>query len=293
MKSNLLTIVTGAFLTAGAVSFAQTTAAPALTFTSFTEESVISPDQATSTNAPAFSDDVVALIQGGGYELHQQVAYDSVAATVTVIGFLLPSGSPVPTAAVPNNAAIYSYVFKVTSMTNTETAAMLSGTVESSDGAGAFASLTGGLATLTTGLALQSPDSTGTSAASFNAVDVVIAGIGGLMAPTGQGAVKIKAVKGLQIPIAVAGPKGQQVSTPSFTLSGAASKDPSGGTLTYKWVFMPVAGQTLTINGASTATPAVVLGDPSATGVYAFQLTVTNAAGLIATDVVSIDYEVQ
>jgi hypothetical protein len=92
----------------------------------------------------------------------------------------------------------------------------------------------------------------------------------------------------------VAGPKGEQISTPSFSLSAQNSTDPNGGALIYQWVAVPAAGQTVNIQGANTATPLVTISDAgtgSAFGLYTFQLTVTNAAGLASIDTVTIAYQ--
>ena len=95
------------------------------------------------------------------------------------------------------------------------------------------------------------------------------------------------------VPVAVAGPKNFSTPSPQFQLNGTKSTDPSGGTLIYHWTFMPVFGTTASLVGADTATPTVTV--PSyvdAQGDYTFQLTVTTAGGLSATDTVTVTYSV-
>ena len=82
------------------------------------------------------------------------------------------------------------------------------------------------------------------------------------------------------------------MSTLTFTLSAKTSSDPNGGTLIYKWALIPAAGQSVTVTGETTATPSVTIIDAgAASGLYTFQLTVTNSAGLSSIDTVTVDYE--
>lgn len=95
------------------------------------------------------------------------------------------------------------------------------------------------------------------------------------------------------VPDAVAEPKNFISANPQFQLDGTRSTEPSGGTLTYHWTFMPVFGTTANLVAAGTATPTVTVPDYSdAQGDYTFQLTVTNAAGLSAVDTVTVTYSV-
>ena len=166
---------------------------------------------------------------------------------------------------------------------------MLSGVITSSQGTGG--AIEGGLMTVTTGFSLASPDATGVAPANFTTVDVSLAGVGSLSAKAGKGSLKVSG-KGSQLPVAVAGPKGVEVFTPSFGLSAQDSKDLNGGALTYQWALIPTVGQSVTLQGAITAKPFVTINDNGfAYGIYTFQLTVTNASGLSSIDTVTVAYD--
>jgi hypothetical protein len=120
-------------------------------------------------------------------------------------------------------------------------------------------------------------------------VSVDIAGVASLFARTGSGTVNTGQSPVTGVPIAVAGPKNFITGSPQFQLDGTRS---SGGILTYRWTYVPSFGKTATIMNENTATPTVsVPNNSTAQGDYTFQLTVTNAAGLSATDTVTVTYE--
>lgn len=86
-------------------------------------------------------------------------------------------------------------------------------------------------------------------------------------------------------PVANAGgSKSMTLPDNSATLDGSASYNPAGGSLTYAWSKIAGPGA-FAISGATTAKP--VIGGLSK-GVYQVGLTVTNAQGLTATDIISI-----
>ena len=287
LPTNLLASV----VICGGIALAQTTTSPSLTVVSFTEESVINSDQLTSPDAPSLPDDLVSTVQAGLADLHQFLVYDSTRSTLTVRMMLLPSGSPLPSPDGVSGSLVSSYTVSVKGITATETAAVINGIVSSSDGVGGVTE--GALMTATFGFALLSPDATtGVAPANFTTVDVSIAGVGSLAEKSGRGTLKVTGDKGAKLPVAVAGPKGQQIYSPTFNLSAQKSADPNGGTLTYRWALIPAAGQSVTLKGDNTASPAVTIFDNGAAfGIYTFQLTVTNSAGLSSIDSVTIDYE--
>ncbi len=284
---SLPTLIACVVTTAG-LGFAQL---PALTLTSFSEESVLTQDQLTSPDAPSLPDDLVSTVQSGLAELHQVLVYDSTQSTLVVKLWLLPVGTPVPTPNGVTGNLVSSYTVNVKGITATETGAVLNGMITNAEGVGGIAQ--GGLMTASLGFVLQSPDAvTGAAPAVFSTVDVSIAGVGSLAATSGRGSLKVTGDKGAKLPLAVAGPKGQQFYTPSFSLSALQSVDPNGGTLTYKWALVPAAGQSVALQGATSAAPLVTIFDNGAAfGVYTFQLTVTNSAGLSSIDTVTVDYE--
>ena len=87
------------------------------------------------------------------------------------------------------------------------------------------------------------------------------------------------------IPVANAGTN-QSITAPanSVNLNGSASNDPDGLITAYSWVMVSGPGA-VTISNSNTATPSVV---GLLTGVYIFQLTVTDNSGATAMDQVTI-----
>jgi V8-like Glu-specific endopeptidase len=104
----------------------------------------------------------------------------------------------------------------------------------------------------------------------------------GLRSATATQAVKVQR-EVAQPPVANAGADRTVVATSDFAygyaLVGSASRDPAGQALTYQW--RVVSGPFTVRNAASASAEAIVPKDTTGTGV--FELTVTNAAGKIAT----------
>src|SRR5215469_8691867 len=83
LRKLALAIAASLTLTATLASAAST---PSLT--AFSEESVISLDKIDSVTQANFSPDVLAAIQAGAQEIHQQVNYDPSSSTISVNAFL-------------------------------------------------------------------------------------------------------------------------------------------------------------------------------------------------------------
>jgi len=88
-----------------------------------------------------------------------------------------------------------------------------------------------------------------------------------------------------EIPIANAG-SNQSITAPvnTVTLDGSASYDPDGSITTYNWVAISGPGS-ITISNSTTSTPSV---QGLTTGVYIFELTVTDNSGATAQDQVTV-----
>jgi hypothetical protein len=131
--------------------------------------------------------------------------------------------------------------------------------------------------------------SNGGALTQFGMVTTSIAGTADVHSDSGVGQAKIDVPTAFTVlPVAIAGPKGMQKTTAAFQLDGTQSCDPTGGAITYRWIFVPVSGQTVTLTGDMSATPGVILPD-SAYGDYQFVLMVINSAGLTSTDGYSDD----
>ena len=85
------------------------------------------------------------------------------------------------------------------------------------------------------------------------------------------------------MPVADAGNDQRVALGAHVTLDGTGSTDPDGDTITYSWE--KPSGSTITLNGATTASPTFTA--PSTAGDLIFTLTVT-AGGLSSTDVVTV-----
>ncbi len=86
--------------------------------------------------------------------------------------------------------------------------------------------------------------------------------------------------------IAVAGRKGESVSTPEFQLDGGQSTSVDGQALTYQWSLVPGSPSAAILHGDTTS-PVVQF---TTRGVYRFELMVTDSAGDSATDFVSVNF---
>lgn len=85
-------------------------------------------------------------------------------------------------------------------------------------------------------------------------------------------------------PAANAGPDVAVGGGTPVSLNGTGSSDPAGRIVTYSWA--QVAGTTVVLNNADTATPSFIA--PGGSDVLTFRLTVTNDVGLSASDTVNI-----
>jgi hypothetical protein len=271
---------------------AQTPPAPSIG--AFSEESVVDPADIDAVTAAAIPSDVLASIQAGSQEIHQIANLNAAQNTLTINAFLEPAGSPVPTPAANIPASsLWSYAVQVSniSVNSKNSSVTMVGTVNQ---AGSSAALGSAGATLVFSAAYAT--STAPNAASpntFSGIAANLVGAASIFAKAGLGTVQMSTLPAAA-PVAVAGPKGQQTTGPTFQLDGTQSSDPNGSPLSYQWTFLPTDGQVIQITNSQTATPTVAWdpSNPFAYGDYTFRLMVTNTAGLSSTDTVTVTYVV-
>ncbi|MCJ8307333.1 MAG: hypothetical protein HRU07_09820 [Nitrosopumilus sp.] len=86
-----------------------------------------------------------------------------------------------------------------------------------------------------------------------------------------------------QAPVSNAGPDQSSGNPFAVTLDGSGSTDPDNDVLTYLWT--QISGVTQTLTGDTTTAPTFT---STGTGTFVFQLAVTDVAGLVSTDSVTI-----
>jgi hypothetical protein len=286
----VLASVLATMIAAGQTSGAATAGAP--TLKSLTIEAIVPVsglDAAATPNVPA---DTLASLTNGTLELRQQLSYSASANTLKVTGIVEAPGSPLPTpASAAGVTTLYSYTINVDRVDVTAkpgNAVVIVGSVSGDSAVTPFGDIAGALVSVSAG---YKTSTTTASTTEFSRVSTNIAGAASLFSTKGSGTVSTGDATGSGLPVAVAGPKNFISGSPQFQLDATKSKDPSGGTLTYHWSFVPSFGSTVNLAGADTATPTVTVPDNStAEGDYTFQLTVTNSAGLSAMDTVTVTY---
>ena len=87
-------------------------------------------------------------------------------------------------------------------------------------------------------------------------------------------------------PNAVAGSSQTVNSGGNVTLDGSQSNDPDGDALTYEWI--QLAGSTVTLNGANTASASFTAPTVNSDALLRFQLTVMDTRGLQSTSTTSV-----
>ena len=237
---------------------------------------------------------LLSAFTNGTMELRQQLNYSAAAQTLVVIGISVPAGSPMPT---PINATgtttLWTYTVNIDRVDLTAkpgSAVVFLGFAANGSSGTPFGDISGSLVSISAAY-IASPGAL--SATAFSGIATSIAGSASLFSKQGSGTIVTSSKSIGGAPVAVAGPKNFISVTPQFQLDGSHSTDPNGGTLTYHWTFMPIFGTTANLVGADSATPTVTVPDYSdAQGDYTFQLMVTNAAGLSATDTVTVTYSV-
>lgn len=258
-----------------------------------TLEAVVPIDSVESTVTPNIPAALLSALTSGTMELRQQLSYHAAAQTLKVTGISEVAGSPLPTASdAAGVTVLWTYTINVDRVDLTSkpgnAVAFLGSAAGGSTGT-PFGDISGALVSVAAGY--QAPGAASTT--TFAGITTSIAGSASLFSKQGSGTLVFNGGGTTAVPAAVAGPKNFISANPQFQLDGARSTDPSGGTLTYHWTFLPVFGTTANLVGADTATPTVTVPSYSdAQGDYTFQLMVTNAAGLSAVDTVTVTYSV-
>lgn len=259
---------------------------------SLTLEAVVPIDNVDSTTTPSIPATLISSLTSGTMELRQQLNYNAAAQTLKVTGISEAAGLPLPT---PADAAgvttLWTYTVNVDRVDVTAkpgNAVVFLGSVASGSSSTPFGDISGALVSVSAGYLAPTDTSSSTT---FMGISTVIAGSASLFSKQGSGTVVLSGSPTSGVPVAVAGPKNFISGNPQFQLDGTHSTDPSGGTLTYHWTFLPVFGTTANLVGADTATPIVTVPSYSdAEGDYTFQLAISNSAGLSATDTVTVTY---
>jgi hypothetical protein len=291
-RSVFATVVSG--LVAITAVYGQTTTPVAVTTTpslsTFSIESIIpltNIDSVTQASIPA---DVLSALQGGTLEIRQAVSYSSASATLTVHGFLVQPGSPIPTPAGTTGLTdVWNYTVAVTNITlssKTMNAVVITGTINPND-VTPFGDISGSEVSFSTGYTLPS----GGGAPTFTGVSTNVVGVASLFANAGAGTLQVGSSTGGSATLAaVAGPKNAIFTADTIQLDGTQST--GSGKLTFQWTFVPQFGQSATLTGANTATPTVSLPDYAAAfGNYTFQLMVTDTTGATSTDSLVFTYD--
>ncbi len=257
-----------------------------------TEESVIPQANVALTQNTSIAPDVLAAIQAGALEIHQLVNYYPDQGTLQLTGLVLPVGSPLATPILAWSKPIWSYTAQVQQVrlpTKPLRGVVLIGSVTAVAVSPTRMDMTG--APLYFSASYKLPVD-GVAGMQFGAVTTSIPGLVSTFSPGGTGNAQITLpTPDIVAPVAIAGPKGVQTTSPSFLLDSTQSYDPTGGPVGYQWSFQPVGGQTITLTGGNTATPTVVIPqNGSAFGDYKFVVMVINSAGLSSTDTVTVSY---
>jgi K319-like protein len=264
---------------------------PAPVLGKLSEESIVPFAALSSADSMSIDEGLMSALEAGALELRQLVVYNPADASLQVTGFVVAPGSPLPT---PVSTAGLSIVWTYTAAVSQVQLPM------KPKYAVAFVAIIRQAPVSPFGAIVGAPfffsmsyvPSEAGAVTDFRAVAINIAGSTAWFAAKGSGSAEISQPSPAKIaPVAVAGPKGVQTATAVFQLDGTQSYDPTGGALTYKWAFVPVSGQTVTITDEMSAKPAVTLGqDAFSYGDYTFVLTVYNSAGLSSTDTVTVSF---
>jgi hypothetical protein len=261
----------------------------------FNIERLITIADILTTITPNLSASELAALAGGALEIHEVLAYNPQANTLTSTVFAVPTGSPLPTPPAALAALPVSSIVEISTMvpdkiyvtTTPFMSVTFVGSVVQST-ATPYGSYLGAVATISVGFTSDTPPKVNT---------VVESIAGALVAYSASAAVNEFTVTlppsppgggtGSKNPTVVITPPNQTVLVSTVYLNASASTDPQGLALTYQWTL--VSGGSAALINANQATATAILGSGAA-HTYTFMVTVTDSAGNSSTATTTIAY---
>ena len=268
----------------------------AQTLNSLTMERTIQLTDIKTTITPTgIPPNVLAAITSGALEVREQSNYNPQAAALTSTTFVVPVGSPTPTAigALPANSVIASVTMSIDKIYVTSNTVQLVGSISQSSQT-PYGNYQGYPATFSFGFTKDTPPK-------INNVIESVAGTIMLYSASATGTFTITLPPtppgggggGTGVTIVVNGITGAtasfQTTVNQMTLNASASTSTNAGALTYAWSIpagSPSAG--ISFPGGNTATPLIQL--TSGLVQYTIVLTVTDSTGAMATMTITIQY---
>ncbi len=238
-------------------------------------------------NAPP---DILAALASGALEVHERIAYNPQANTLTITDFLLPAKSPLPTPAGQDisSATIQVSVVSIDKIyvtTKPLGSVMINGTITAYAG-NLYGSALGLPLSISFGYTNDNPPK-------LNTVTEVASGLVTVYSDTAVGTATIVTPPPPPPPPSGSGPTvvitpaTQTTATKLIHLDASGSSDPNKLALTYQWS-IPAGNPSANILSPTSAATDVQLG--GAGGTYTFQVTVTNSAGVSSTGMTTVVY---
>lgn len=251
-------------------------------------ERVLSLSNIHSTLPPTAPANVLAAIAGGALEIHEQISFNSAGNFLTLTDFGMPAGSPLPTPPGTDLTAstLQLSVIPVDKVYVTKTSVMITGVVTQNPVNAYGLNASGTPAVVSFGYTSDTPPK-------IHDVAVVGAGYVDAYSAAAAGTLTINQTapptppSGSGAPTVVFTPSGTVMAIfRQIRLDASKSTDPNNLPLTYSWKVM--SPPSATIVNPTSATPDVQLNNGF--GVYTFQVTVTNSAGMSTTATQQVQY---
>jgi len=265
--------------------------ATAQTLQAFSIERSIALTNIHSTITPTIPANVLAALAGGALEIRETLGYNSVLNTLTSTVFLVPTGSPLPT---PPQAIPLATIVAVVTMTIDKIyvtskpypAVLFVGT-DTQSTATPYGNYLGGSATVSVGYTTDKPPL-------INNVIETLSGAIVLYSASAAGTITVSQLAtpggggggGTGAPTVVITPATQTTVFRQVRLDASGSTDPNGLALKYAWTSVGIPIATLVSNTG----PVIDVQCDNGFGLYTFQVTVTNSAGLSSTGTATVQY---